>query len=43
LAISASIVQAMHGEMRAANHPEGGAEFTLKLPLAPADPEREAI
>jgi two-component system, NtrC family, C4-dicarboxylate transport sensor histidine kinase DctB len=43
LAISASIVQAMHGEMRAANHPEGGAEFTLKLPLAPADPERQAI
>jgi two-component system C4-dicarboxylate transport sensor histidine kinase DctB len=43
LAISASIVQAMHGEMRAANHPEGGAEFTLKLPLAPADAEREAM
>jgi two-component system, NtrC family, C4-dicarboxylate transport sensor histidine kinase DctB len=43
LAISASIVQAMHGEMRAANHPEGGAEFTLKLPLAPGDPEREAM
>ncbi|MDR6860125.1 ATP-binding protein [Variovorax guangxiensis] len=43
LAISASIVQAMHGEIRAANHSEGGAEFTLRLPLAPADPEREAI
>ena len=43
LAISASIVQAMHGEMRAANHPEGGAEFTLRLPLAPTIPEREAI
>ncbi len=43
LAISASIVQAMHGEMRAANHPEGGAEFTLELPLAPAHLEREAI
>jgi len=43
LAISASIVQAMHGELRAANHAEGGAEFTLKLPLAPAHPERETI
>ena len=42
LAISASIVQAMHGDMRAANNKEGGAEFTLKLPLAPADHEREA-
>lgn len=43
LAISASIVQAMHGEMHATNHAEGGAEFTLKLPLAPAHPERETI
>jgi len=43
LAISASIVQAMHGELRAANHAEGGAEFTLKLPLAPGHPERETI
>lgn len=42
LAISASIVQAMHGEMRAANHPEGGAEFTLRLPLASATPESKA-
>ena len=42
LAISASIVQAMHGEMRAANHPEGGAEFTLKLPLASVTTERKA-
>jgi two-component system, NtrC family, C4-dicarboxylate transport sensor histidine kinase DctB len=42
LAISASIVQAMHGELHAANHAEGGAEFTLKLPLAPAHPERES-
>lgn len=38
LAISASIVQAMHGELRAANHADGGAEFTLKLPLASAPP-----
>jgi len=43
LAISASIVQAMHGELHAANHAEGGAEFTLKLPLAPAHPERETV
>lgn len=43
LAISASIVQAMHGEMRAANHVDGGAEFVLKLPLAPVHSERQAI
>jgi len=43
LAISASIVEAMHGEMRAANHPTGGAEFTLKLPLALTKDEREAV
>lgn len=43
LAISASIVQAMHGEMRAANHVDGGAEFVLKLPLAPIHPEMQAI
>jgi len=40
LAISASIVQAMHGELRAANHVDGGAEFMLKLPLAPVHSER---
>jgi two-component system C4-dicarboxylate transport sensor histidine kinase DctB len=39
LAISASIVQAMHGEIRASNHAEGGAQFTLKLPLAQAEVE----
>ncbi len=43
LAISASIVQAMHGELHAVNHAEGGAEFTLKLPLAPTRPERKTI
>ena len=43
LAISASIVQAMHGELRATNHVDGGAEFALKLPLAPVRSERQAI
>jgi two-component system C4-dicarboxylate transport sensor histidine kinase DctB len=33
LAISSSIVQAMNGQLSAQNHPEGGAEFTLTLPL----------
>jgi len=33
LAISSSIVQAMDGELLADNAPEGGAEFTLRLPL----------
>jgi two-component system C4-dicarboxylate transport sensor histidine kinase DctB len=33
LAISSSIVQAMNGQLSAQNHPDGGAEFTLSLPL----------
>ncbi|NVD98149.1 ATP-binding protein [Massilia sp. BJB1822] len=33
LAISSSIVQAMNGQLRAANRPEGGAEFEMRLPL----------
>ena len=35
LAISSSIVQAMNGQLSATNHPDGGAEFTLSLPLPP--------
>jgi two-component system C4-dicarboxylate transport sensor histidine kinase DctB len=35
LAISSSIVQAMNGQLSAQNHPDGGAEFTLSLPLPP--------
>lgn len=35
LAISSSIVQAMDGELSARNHTEGGAEFIVRLPLAP--------
>jgi two-component system C4-dicarboxylate transport sensor histidine kinase DctB len=34
LAISSSIVQAMDGRLTAHNHPGGGAEFELRLPLA---------
>jgi two-component system C4-dicarboxylate transport sensor histidine kinase DctB len=34
LAISSSIVQAMNGQLSACNHPEGGAEFLVRLPLA---------
>ena len=37
LAISSSIVQALNGRLTARNHPEGGAEFSLWLPLAPLD------
>jgi two-component system C4-dicarboxylate transport sensor histidine kinase DctB len=33
LAISSSIVQALNGRLTARNHPEGGAEFSLSLPL----------
>ncbi|MFZ6638809.1 sensor histidine kinase [Undibacterium sp. TC4M20W] len=34
LAISSSIVQAMNGSLVADNRPEGGAEFTVCIPLA---------
>jgi two-component system C4-dicarboxylate transport sensor histidine kinase DctB len=34
LAISSSIVQAMNGRLEAHNLPQGGAEFTVQLPLA---------
>lgn len=32
LAISSSIVQAMNGQLAAHNHPDGGAEFVVRLP-----------
>ncbi|MBB3211618.1 two-component system C4-dicarboxylate transport sensor histidine kinase DctB [Herbaspirillum sp. Sphag1AN] len=34
LAISSSIVQAMNGQLSAQNLPQGGAEFTIRLPLS---------
>ncbi|MFL9923311.1 ATP-binding protein [Herbaspirillum lusitanum] len=34
LAISSSIVQAMNGQLSAHNHPQGGAEFVVRLPLS---------
>ena len=34
LAIARSIVRAYGGEMRARNHPQGGAVFEVELPLA---------
>lgn len=36
LSIARSLVEAMGGRIRAENHPEGGALFTLWLPRAPA-------
>ena len=35
LAISAGIVRDFGGSLHGANHPDGGAVFTLELPLAP--------
>jgi two-component system C4-dicarboxylate transport sensor histidine kinase DctB len=37
LAISRDIVREFHGELEASNHPEGGACFTLRLPLPPGE------
>ena len=34
LAISQAIVHAMGGELSASNHPEGGAQFRVRLPRA---------
>jgi C4-dicarboxylate-specific signal transduction histidine kinase len=36
LSISYRIMKAMGGELYASNHPEGGAIFTLTLPLYPS-------
>jgi len=35
LAISAGIVSDFGGTLSGANHPDGGAVFTLDIPLAP--------
>jgi signal transduction histidine kinase len=35
LAIARQLVQAHGGTLEAANHPQGGAVFTLELPLEP--------
>jgi two-component system C4-dicarboxylate transport sensor histidine kinase DctB len=37
LAISSSIIQAMNGQLEARNHPDGGAEFIVRLPLQQDD------
>jgi two-component system sensor histidine kinase MtrB len=34
LAIARQLARAHGGELSAANHPEGGAAFTLRLPVA---------
>jgi two-component system C4-dicarboxylate transport sensor histidine kinase DctB len=35
LSVSANIVKGMEGQLSGANHPDGGAEFAVRLPLAP--------
>ncbi len=38
LAIARQLARAHGGDLSAANHPQGGAIFTLKLPTTPSDP-----
>jgi two-component system, OmpR family, sensor kinase len=42
LAIVREIVDSHHGTALAANHPGGGAVFTVRLPLAPPAPGAES-
>lgn len=42
LVISRDIVREFHGEIEAADRPEGGARFTLYLPTGPVDPDHAA-
>lgn len=39
LAIARQLTEAHGGTLTAANHPQGGAVFTLTLPLSPSNPE----
>ena len=39
LSIVREIVHSLHGTVRAENHPDGGAVFTVRLPEAPSAPE----
>jgi two-component system C4-dicarboxylate transport sensor histidine kinase DctB len=39
LVISRDIARDFHGELEAANRPEGGARLTLRLPAAPDNDE----
>ena len=36
LSISHRIIESMGGELKVDNHPNGGAEFTICLPIAPS-------
>jgi signal transduction histidine kinase len=36
LALCATLIERIDGEITAANRPEGGAEFTITLPVADA-------
>ena len=40
LSISHRIIESLNGQLTAANHPEGGAVFTLTLPTCPAPQDR---
>ncbi|WKB53860.1 ATP-binding protein [Eleftheria terrae] len=43
LALSAKLAREMGGELSGRNHPDGGAEFTLRLPRAQPDARPEAV
>lgn len=43
LSISNRLIEGMHGQLQADNHPDGGAVFTLRLPVAEGEEEDEVL
>ena len=43
LSIVKGFLRALGGEIVARNHPDGGAEFTMKLPVETMDPSADSL